>query len=120
MTARYTSTAWWHCGVGAHDGRVRPRARAALPTCLSRPRRPPQVIDQGQCLDATLQPGNQLVVSGYCLYSAATALVLSFGGKTCQGFTLDESVGEFVLTNPNMKIPKRGKPIYSINEVRAD
>ena len=60
------------------------------------------------------------MVSGYCLYSAATALVLSFGGKTCQGFTLDESVGEFVLTNPNMKIPKRGKPIYSINEVRAD
>ena len=60
------------------------------------------------------------MVSGYCLYSAATALVLSFGGKTCQGFTLDESVGEFVLTNPNMKIPKRGKPIYSINEVCSD
>jgi len=48
--------------------------------------------------------------------SAATSFVLSFGGKTCQGFTLDESVGEFVLTQPNMQIPKRGKPIYSINE----
>merc|ERR1719182_161657 len=68
------------------------------------------------CLGATLQPGNKLVVSGYCLYSAATALVMSFGGNTCQGFTLDESVGEFVLTQPNMKIPSRGKPIYSINE----
>ena len=34
------------------------------------------------------------------------------------GFTtgLDESVGEFVLTQPNMQIPARGKPIYSINE----
>merc|ERR1719484_186625 len=73
------------------------------------------VSDQ-DCLDATLQSGNRLVVSGYCLYSAATAFVLSFGGKTCQGFTLDESVGEFVLTQPNMKIPSRGKPIYSINE----
>merc|ERR1712176_312951 len=68
------------------------------------------------CLGATLQSGNKLVVSGYCLYSAATSFVLSFGGKTCQGFTLDESVGEFVLTHPNMKIPSRGKPIYSINE----
>jgi fructose-1,6-bisphosphatase I len=77
------------------------------------------VISDGEfrdCLGATLQSGNKLVVSGYCLYSAATSFVLSFGGKTCQGFTLDESVGEFVLTHPNMKIPSRGKPIYSINE----
>merc|ERR1719460_3079805 len=68
------------------------------------------------CLGATLQSGNKLVVAGYCLYSAATSFVLSFGGKTCQGFTLDESVGEFVLTQPNMQVPARGKPIYSINE----
>ena len=68
------------------------------------------------CLGATLQSGNKLVVAGYCLYSAATSFVLSFGGKTTQGFTLDESVGEFVLTQPNMQVPSRGKPIYSINE----
>jgi len=73
------------------------------------------VSDQ-DCLDATLQSGNRLVVAGYCLYSAATSFVVSFGGKTCQGFTLDESVGEFVLTQPNMAIPTRGKPIYSLNE----
>merc|ERR1719171_3057708 len=69
-----------------------------------------------ECLGKTLQAGNKLVASGYCLYSAATSFVFSFGGKTCQGFTLDESVGEFVLTQPNMQIPARGKPIYSINE----
>merc|ERR1719460_1349239 len=73
-------------------------------------------ISDEDCLTATLQSGNRLVASGFCLYSAATAFVLSFGGKTCQGFTLDESVGEFVLTQPNMQIPTRGKPIYSINE----
>ena len=28
---------------------------------------------------------------------------------------LDPSIGEFVLTDPNMKIPARGK-IYSVNE----
>ena len=38
------------------------------------------------------------------------------GGKTCQGFTLDENVGEFILTQPNMQVPSRGKPIYSLNE----
>jgi fructose-1,6-bisphosphatase I len=68
------------------------------------------------CLGATLQSGNRLRVAGYCLYSAATSFVLSFGGQTTQGFTLDESVGEFVLTQPNMQVPKRGKNIYSINE----
>ena len=69
-----------------------------------------------ECLTATMQSGNKLVVVGYCLYSAATEFVMSFGGKTCQGFTLDEQVGEFVLTKPNMQIPARGKPIYSVNE----
>jgi fructose-1,6-bisphosphatase I len=73
-------------------------------------------IDEDACLSSTLQSGNRLVVGGYCLYSAATSFVLSFGGKTCQGFTYDDAVGEFVLTQPNMQIPSRGKPIYSINE----
>lgn len=36
------------------------------------------------CLGATLQSGNKLVASGYCLYSAATSFVFSFGGKSCQ------------------------------------
>merc|ERR1712118_378112 len=63
-----------------------------------------------------MQSGNKLVVGGYCLYSAATEVVLSIGGKTCQGFTLDEQVGELVLTKPNMQVPARGKPIYSVNE----
>jgi len=69
-----------------------------------------------ECLGATLQSGNKLVAAGYCLYSAATSFVFSMGGKTCQGFTLDENIGEFVLTQPNMQVPARGKAIYSINE----
>ena len=31
------------------------------------------------------------------------------------GFTLDPSIGEFILTHPNVQIPKRGD-VYSINE----
>jgi len=69
-----------------------------------------------ECLGATLQAGNKLVAAGYCLYSAATSFVFSMGGNTCQGFTLDENVGEFILTQPNIQVPSRGKPIYSLNE----
>ena len=29
---------------------------------------------------------------------------------------LDPSIGEFVLTDPDMKIPVKGKGIYSLNE----
>lgn len=61
-----------------------------------------------------LQPGRQMVAAGYALYGSATMMVLSTG-QTVNGFTLDPSIGEFVLTDPNMKIPNRGK-IYSINE----
>lgn len=61
-----------------------------------------------------LQPGSNLVAAGYALYGSATMMVLSFGDGV-NGFMYDPSIGEFVLTDPNMTIPERGK-IYSINE----
>lgn len=62
----------------------------------------------------TLQAGNNLVAAGYCLYSSATTLVITFGNGV-NGFTLDENIGEFILTHPEMRIPSRGE-IYSFNE----
>eukprot|EP00629_Pelagomonadales_sp_RCC1024_P008538 CAMPEP_0119259756 /NCGR_PEP_ID=MMETSP1329-20130426/441_1 /TAXON_ID=114041 /ORGANISM="Genus nov. species nov., Strain RCC1024" /LENGTH=411 /DNA_ID=CAMNT_0007259157 /DNA_START=45 /DNA_END=1280 /DNA_ORIENTATION=- len=70
--------------------------------------------DMEACLEATLQPGNSLVASGYVLYSSATHLFMTLGAGTF-GFTYDEHIGEFVLTHPDVKIPSRGK-IYSCNE----
>ncbi|VDN02560.1 unnamed protein product [Thelazia callipaeda] len=61
-----------------------------------------------------LQSGRQLVAAGYALYGSATMLVMSTG-RGVNGFTLDPSVGEFMLTHQNIRIPKKGK-IYSINE----
>lgn len=61
-----------------------------------------------------LQPGRKMVAAGYALYGSATLVVLCTGSYV-NGFTLDPSIGEFILTNPNMKVPKKGK-IYSINE----
>jgi len=61
-----------------------------------------------------LQPGTEQVCAGYAMYGGACMLVLSFG-KDVQGFTLDPTIGEFVLTHPNIRIPSKGK-IYSVNE----
>jgi len=69
---------------------------------------------EAQCLLNTLQPGTSLVASGYCLYSSSCIFVLTLGAGT-HGFTYDRSIGEFVLTHPDIQIPKRGK-IYSMNE----
>jgi len=64
-----------------------------------------------------LQPGREMVCAGYAMYGSATNLVISMG-EGVHGFTLDPSLGEFVLTDPNMRIPSRGK-IYSVNEGNA-
>jgi fructose-1,6-bisphosphatase I len=61
-----------------------------------------------------LIPGRELVCAGYTVYGSATMLVLSTGNGV-NGFTLDPSLGEFILTHPNIKIPPTGK-IYAINE----
>jgi len=67
--------------------------------------------------DDFLQAGNQQVIAGYCLYSSATMLVLTFGRGT-HGFTLDLAAGEFVLSHPNMQVPKKTQE-FSINAAYA-
>ncbi|XWS67615.1 hypothetical protein CRYUN_Cryun04dG0021000 [Craigia yunnanensis] len=68
-------------------------------------------------LDDVLQPGRNLLAAGYCMYGSACTLVLSTGSGV-NGFTLDPSLGEFILTHPSIMIPKKGK-IYSVNEGNA-
>ncbi|XP_039054902.1 fructose-1,6-bisphosphatase, cytosolic-like [Hibiscus syriacus] len=68
-------------------------------------------------IDDVLQPGRNLLAAGYCMYGSSCTLVLSTGSGV-NGFTLDPSLGEFILTHPNIKVPKRGK-IYSVNEGNA-
>ncbi|KAI7757699.1 hypothetical protein M8C21_010831 [Ambrosia artemisiifolia] len=68
-------------------------------------------------LEDVLQPGKNMVAAGYCMYGSSCTLVLSTGSGV-NGFTLDPSLGEFILTHPDIKIPKKGK-IYSVNEGNA-
>jgi len=61
-----------------------------------------------------LQPGRNLVAAGYVLYGSSTVLVYTTGYGV-NGFTLEPSVGSFILSHPDMIYPKGGN-IYSINE----
>jgi len=69
-------------------------------------------------LEDVLQPGYKQVAAVYVLYGSSTMLVYTTGRGT-HGFTLDPSIGEFVLSHPQMHIPSPGKSIYSINEGNA-
>jgi fructose-1,6-bisphosphatase I len=60
-----------------------------------------------------LNVGTEMVSAGYAMYGSATNLVITTGHGV-NGFTLDPTIGEFLLTHPNMRIGK--KRIYSVNE----
>lgn len=55
-----------------------------------------------------LQPGRDLVAAGYIIYGSSTMLVYTTGSGV-HGFTLDPTVGEFLLSHPNIRIPEPPK-----------
>ena len=65
--------------------------------------------------DDLLKPGTELVAAGFTMYGASAQLVLTMKGGAVQGFTMDNALGEFILTHPNMQMPKQ-RGIYSCNE----
>ena len=65
-------------------------------------------------IEDCLQKGRDLVAAGYFIYGASTMFVYS-SGMGVHGFTLDPSVGEFLLTHPSIRIPDNPK-YYSVNQ----
>ncbi len=65
-------------------------------------------------LEDLLQRGAEQVAAGYVAYGSSTMLVYTTGDGV-SGFTLDPSIGEFLLSHANIQIPKQGE-IYSLNE----
>lgn len=59
------------------------------------------------------QPGDAQVAAGYAIYGPSTMMVLSVGNGV-HGFTLERSIGEFLLTHPNIRIPE-GASEFAIN-----
>lgn len=61
-----------------------------------------------------LQTGDEQVAAGYILYGSSTMLVYTTGHGV-NGFTYESTLGEYVLSHPDMTIPAEGR-IYSVNE----
>jgi len=64
-------------------------------------------------LEDFLQRGTSQVAAGYIIYGSSTMLVYT-AGHGVNGFTLDPSIGEFCLSHPKIRIPKKGI-FYSYN-----
>ena len=65
-------------------------------------------------VEDALQCGRKQVAAGYVVYGSSTILVYTTGNGV-NGFTLDPSIGEFLLSHPNIRTPETGR-LYSINE----
>ncbi len=61
-----------------------------------------------------LQPGCKQVAAGYVMYGSSTMLVYTTG-QGAHGFTLDPTIGEFLLSHPRIVTPRSGR-YYSVNE----
>ena len=65
-------------------------------------------------LEDMLQPGRRQVAAGYVIYGSSTMLVYTTG-QGVHGFTLDPSIGEFLLSHPNIRMPEHGRYL-SVND----
>lgn len=75
-----------------------------------------KLLKEGECTENDfLRKGSEQVAAGYILYGSSTMLVFTTG-EGVHGFTLDASLGEFLLSHEDMKIPEPSKRYYSVNE----
>jgi fructose-1,6-bisphosphatase I len=65
-------------------------------------------------MEDLLQPGRRQVAAGYVIYGSSTMLVYTTG-QGVHGFTLDPSIGEFLLSHPNIRVPDEGQ-FLSVND----
>jgi len=65
-----------------------------------------------------LQPGHCQVAAGYVVYGSSTMAVYTTGNGV-YGFTLDPSIGAYIISHDKITMPKKGR-IYSVNEANAD
>ncbi|OJJ59507.1 hypothetical protein ASPSYDRAFT_149116 [Aspergillus sydowii CBS 593.65] len=78
---------------------------------------PDDILGPGKKVTAqdVLRPGTEMVASGFTMYGASAQLVITMKNGGVNGFTLENSLGEFILTHPNMQLPPT-RAIYSVNE----
>jgi fructose-1,6-bisphosphatase I len=100
------------------DGSSNIDVNVSVGTIFSILRRDPDPSGTRDVMADVLQPGLRQVAAGYVVYGSSTMLVYS-AGNGVHGFTLDPSIGAFLLSHEQIKMPERGS-IYSCNEANAD
>ena len=98
------------------DGSSNTDVNGPVGTIFSILRRPEHLTSE-PTEDDFLQPGTEQVCAGYALYGPSSMMVLTIGYGV-NGFTLDQRIGEYILTHPNMRIPEDTQE-YSINSAYA-
>jgi fructose-1,6-bisphosphatase I len=116
MSAQCSQEAKYAVVFDPLDGSSNIDVNVSVGTTFSILKRPPGA-DCDDPIEWVLQPGSKQVAAGYVVYGSSTVLVYSVGNGV-HGFTLDPSVGAYVLSHENIQMPPQGK-YYSVNEAYA-
>ena len=100
------------------DGSSNIDVNVSVGTIFSVLRREPDPAGTRDPLLDVLQPGTRQLAAGYVVYGSSTMLVYT-AGHGVHGFTLDPSIGAFVISHENVRMPEQGG-LYSVNEANAD
>ena len=94
------------------DGSSNIDANVSIGTIFAvyRRRAPLADVDENDCL----QPGRDLLASGYVIYGSSVMFVYT-AGRGVHGFTLDPGIGEFLLSHEDIRTPFVA-PTFSVNE----
>ncbi len=95
------------------DGSTNIGVNVSIGTIFSIHRRSATKKGPGSLADC-LQKGRAQIAAGYILYGSSTMLVYTTG-QGVHGFTLDPTIGEFLLSHPDIRSPDVGT-YYSVNE----
>ncbi|HMP02726.1 MAG TPA: class 1 fructose-bisphosphatase [Gemmatales bacterium] len=100
------------------DGSSNIDVNVSVGTIFSVLQRDPANPKPGGPTAEVLQPGLRQLAAGYVVYGSSTMLVYTTGTGV-HGFTLDPSIGAYVISHPEIKMPKQGS-YYSCNEAKSD
>src|SRR5437016_8308152 len=95
------------------DGSSNINANVSIGTIFSILQRNPGLRD-GDVMAQILQPGDRQVAAAYVVYGSSTVMAYT-SGNGVHMFTLDPSIGAYVLAQENIRMPASGKT-YSVNE----
>ena len=100
------------------DGSSNIDVNVSVGTIFAIYRREPDPTRSRDPLTDVLQPGRKLLAAGYVIYGSSTMIVYTTGHGV-YGFTLDPSIGAYVLSHERITMPPQGS-IYSCNEANSD